>query len=201
MDNPLCLLHFFNMKMIDTTAAQAHRDMQTLVCTNTARRECFLAERFRVHLLGMYAAHVGESWDSNGRAEGDYLHHIELPLSGHRQVVCGGVVHDLKPGTASFLPGNTPVVRRCKEPCEVIFFKLSAEWLPGADPLLDWPMREPRVAGNFDPADWRYLMDGSRTPGVAELLQLRGMLLSWLATAIMGPPRALTSSMFAMTLS
>lgn len=51
MNNPLCLLHFFHVKMIGSTAEQAHRDMQTLVCTNTARRECFLAERSRVHLL------------------------------------------------------------------------------------------------------------------------------------------------------
>jgi AraC-like DNA-binding protein len=172
------------MRLVDTTAAQAHHGMQTLICTNTARRECFLAERFRVHLLGMYAAHVGPSWDSNGRKESDYLHHIELPLSGRRQVVCGGEVHELTPGTVWFLPGNTPVERRCNQACEVIFFKLSAEWLPGVDPLLDWPQRVPRKAGTFDPAAWRHLMDGTRTQGVAELLQLRGMLLSWLAIAL-----------------
>lgn len=114
----------------------------------------------------------------------DYLHHIEVVLSGTRQVVHERVIHALELGQVWFLPGNTPVERRCKEECEVLFFKLSCEWLPGVDPLLDWSGREPRKIGNCDPAAWRRWLEPDRTIGVAGLLELRGQLLAWMAVAV-----------------
>jgi AraC-like DNA-binding protein len=184
MDKIGNLLHFSNMRLVDTTTPEAHRHLRTFISGTTAERECHLAGRFRVHLLGMYSAVVDTAWDSRGRRESDYLHHVELPVSGSRQVVCGGRVHELAPGTVWFLPGNTPVERRCRERCELVFFKLSTEWLPGVDPLLDWPERGPRRAGSFAPADWLPLLERVEAAGVSELLRLRGMLLSWLATAL-----------------
>lgn len=172
------------MKRTDTTDPRAHAGMRTLVSTTSASRETALAEKFRIHLLGMYSADIGIEWSSNGKQQGDYLHHIDITLSGRRRVICGGRVHDLEPGQIWFLPGNTPVERRCGEPCGVLFFKFCCECLPGVDPLLDWPGREPRLAARCDLAEWRKWMTKEHPIGVADLLLLRARLLAWLVTAV-----------------
>jgi AraC-like DNA-binding protein len=82
------------------------------------------------------------------------------------------------------LPGNTPVERRCGGECEVVFFKLQCEWLPGVDPLLDWPGREPRRIGSIEPADWAEWRDPGKSIGLVDLLRLRGQLLVWMARAV-----------------
>lgn len=172
------------MRLIDTTDPSAHAGMRTLVSDAGAARETGLAEKFRIHLLGMYVARIGPEWSSGGKLQGDYLHHVDISLSGHRQVVCGRQVHDLAPGQIWFLPGNTPVERRCEEPCEVLFFKFNCEWLAGVDPLLDWPGRAPRMAATCDVSEWRTWIDPQRPIGVADLLGIRGRLLAWLAHAV-----------------
>lgn len=172
------------MKLVDTTDIRAETGVRALVNHSSFERECRLAGRFRIHLLGMYAATVGPEWDSKGRRESDFLHHIELPLSGRRTIVHQGKSHELAPGEIWFLPGNTPVERRCDNNCEVLFFKFCCEWLPGVDPLLDWADRGPRMVGHFDPAEWREWQAPDRRFGVVELLRLRGCLLSWIAMAI-----------------
>lgn len=172
------------MKLVDTTDSRSEAGVHPLVTHATMEREWRLAGRFRIHMLGMYAATVGTEWDSSGKQEGDYLHHIELPLSGTRTIVQNGRSYPLKPGDVWFLPGNTPVERKCRSQCEVLFFKFHCEWLPGVDPLLDWSGRGPRNAGTFDPESWRQWITPGRKFGVAELLQLRGHLLSWIAMAI-----------------
>lgn len=183
MDKIQRVLDFSNMRLIDTTDPGAHGTSLTLVSSVGAERECHLAGRFRIHLLGMYHAEVGEAWDSNGDRQGDFLNHIDITLSGRRQVVCNGRVHDMSAGQVWFLPGNTPVERRHVENAEVLYFKFNCEWLPGVDPLLDWPGREPRLAGEIDVNEWRKWADG-RKIGVSDLLWLRGMLLSWMAGAV-----------------
>ena len=172
------------MKLVDTTDIRAEAGVRALVNHSSFERECRLAGRFRIHLLGMYAATVGTEWDSKGRRESDFLHHIELPLTGQRTIVQNGKSHELSPGEVWFLPGNTPVERRCDTRCEVLFFKFCCEWLPGVDPLLDWPDRGPRKAGGFDAAEWREWLAPGRKFGVVELLRLRGCLLSWIAMAV-----------------
>ena len=172
------------MKQIDTTDPSAHAGMRTLVGGTGASRENALAEKFRIHLLGMYAAETGPEWSSHGKREADYLHHIDITLAGRRQVVCGGTTHDLEPGQVWFLPGNTPVERDCDRKCSVLFFKFCCEFLPGVDPLLDWPGREPRLAARCDVGEWMEWTQEDRVPGVANLLLLRGRLLSWLVSAI-----------------
>lgn len=172
------------MKLVDTTDARAEAGVRTLVNNSSAARECHLAGKFRIHLLGMYAAEVGPEWDSKRRRESDFLHHIELPLSGSRRIIHEGRPYELVPGTVWFLPGNTPVERQCNERCEGLFFKFCCEWLPGVDPLLDWPDRGPRQAGAFEMGEWRAWTEPSRQFGVPELLRLRGHLLSWMALAI-----------------
>ena len=172
------------MRLTDTTDPSAHAGMRTLVSNTGAARETGLAEKFRIHLLGMYFAQIGPEWSSGGKRQSDYLHHIDVALSGHREVVHGKQVFQLAPGQAWFLPGNTPVERRSKEQCEVLFFKLGCEWLPGVDPLLDWPDRAPRLAARCDVREWRTWLRPDRVIGVADLLLLRGRLLAWLATAL-----------------
>ncbi|TAE76803.1 MAG: AraC family transcriptional regulator [Verrucomicrobia bacterium] len=172
------------MRLIDTTDARANAGMRTIVSNSKAERESLLAGKFRIQLLGMYFSEVGPEWSSEGKLQADYLNHIDITLSGRRQVVAGGRVYDLEPGQVWFLPGNTPVERRCEEPCEVLFFKFSSEWLPGVDPLLDWPARGPRMAGVVEPDEWREWLDEDRARSVANLLLLRGRLLSWFATAV-----------------
>lgn len=172
------------MKLVDTTDSRAEAGVRPLVTHSTLEREWRLAGRFRIHMLGMYAASVGTEWDSSGKQEGDYLHHIELPLTGTRTIVQNGQSYKLKPGEVWFLPGNTPVERKCRGQCEVLFFKFCCEWLPGVDPLLDWRNRGPRSAGTFDIEEWRHWITPGWKFGVAELLRLRGQLLSWIAMAV-----------------
>ncbi|MCU0795782.1 MAG: AraC family transcriptional regulator [Akkermansiaceae bacterium] len=172
------------MRLIDTTDPDAHAGLRTLVSTGTAERETYLAERFRIHLVGMYSAVVGKEWDSAGKRQSDYLHHIDIGLSGHRRIVHQSKTYDLKPGEVWFLPGNTLVERQCTERCEVLFFKLSSEWLPGVDPLLDWPDREPRFVGTTDLSQWHEVLEEEKPPSMTDVLMLRGQLLQWMAAAI-----------------
>lgn len=159
-------------------------DTQTLLCSETHERSYLLASKFRIHLFGMYFNHFAEEWDSGDVRESDYIHHIDITFSGNRQVLFGKRVYDLKPGQVWFLPANAPVGRRCRERCEVLYFKFHTEWLPGVDPLLDWPQREPRCIGEVDPEAWREWMKAGKNIGMVEQLQLRANLASWIATAI-----------------
>ena len=171
-------------KLVETTRFSKPLEMRTIFGGTAMERESLMARKFRIHMVGMYYTSFGAEWGSDGRAEGDYLHHFEVVLAGRRQVVLKGQVYDLLPGDLWFLPGNTPVERRCAESCEVIFFKLHCEWLPGVDPLLDWPEREPRRIGRFDPVYWNAWRDPMRSVGMADLLQLRGHLMVWMSQAV-----------------
>jgi AraC-like DNA-binding protein len=137
-----------------------------------------------MHLVGMYFRKVGAEWGSGGKLEGDFLHHIDFSLSGRRHVVHEGRVHTLEAGEAWFLPGNTPVERRCNAASDVLFFKFHCEWLPGVDPLLDWKGRQPRRIGLIDQSEWREWLEPGKAFGVTDLLRLRCKLLAGLADAV-----------------
>jgi AraC-like DNA-binding protein len=172
------------MKLQDTTHPGSYRCVQTLLSETDSRREIELAERFRIHLIGVYYVEVGPSWSSNGRIEGDFLHHIDLVASGRRQVVHEGKVTELEPGFAWFLPGGTPVERRCNEQCEVFFLKFRCEWLPGVDPLLDWPNRRPVKLGRWDEGMFRRILESKHGMDMADLLRLQAQIFVWLAEAL-----------------
>ena len=172
------------MTSVDTTNPLAHRQMRTLISQAHGGREHNLAERFRMHLIGMYFSPVGPEWSSHGKAESDIVHHINVNLSGRRQLVFQGKVYDLKPGEAWFLPANTPVERRCEESGEVVFFKFFCECLPGVDPLLDWKNREPRRMRSINITEWSTWLEDDRTLGISNILGLRGLLLWWMVQAI-----------------
>lgn len=172
------------MKSVDSTNPRAHENMRILMSQFHGGREHRLAERFRMHLIGMYSATVGREWGSNGMCEGDVVHHINVNLSGRRQVVHRGKVHRLEPGEAWYLPANTPVERRCEETCEIVFFKFFCECLPGVDPLLDWKDREPRRMCAIDPGEWRIWLADDKPLGISSILGLRGRLLWWMVQTI-----------------
>ncbi len=172
------------MKNNDTTSVQAHGHMRTLMSSMCSEREYNLAEQFRIHLVGIYHSCVGPEWDSGGKLESDYLHHIDVSLTGKRNVILNDQTYELNPGEAWFLPGNTPVARRCSEDCEVLFFKFYCGYLAGVDPLLDWKGREPRRICSVDVADWSKWLNMENQIGLANILKLRGCLMCWLAEAI-----------------
>ncbi len=115
----------------------------------------------------------------------DYLHHIDISLSGRRQVLLEKTVYQLEPGHVWYLPANTPVARRCGETCQVLYFKFVCDCMPGVDTLNDWPQREPRLIGRIDPDEWRRKWLGpEQAIGLADRIFLRSQLLLWLTQGI-----------------
>ena len=172
------------MKLVDTTSPTAHAGMVALINGAESDRAMYLAQKFRINLLGMYSAVVGAEWDSRGKEECNFLHHLDISLSGKRELVYEGKVYQIEAGDVWYFPGNTPVVRKCEEVCEVLFFRVSCDWLPGVDPLLDWPGRSPRFVEKTDIARWRPWLKLERPIIASDLIGLRGQLLAWIALAL-----------------
>jgi len=171
------------MKLEDSTSAAA-RAVRRVVLNSKARVQLDLLERFRIHVVGLYYTEVGPEWSTRGKLETDYLHHIDLTLSGRRQVVFRGQTLNLEPGVVYWFPGNTPLERRYCEPSKVLFFKLRCEWLPGVDPLLDWPGRHPGPIAPFDIHYWRRWLQPKHKPSSNQLLQLQARILEWVALVL-----------------
>lgn len=169
------------MRQIDTTNPAAHQKARVLSSEPLASKAFVLATGFRVHLLGLYYAEFGLDWSSGGKLETDYLHHVDLALSGRRQVVHGARLLEIEPGMAYFLPANTPVERHCQREGDVLYLKFRCEWLPGVDPLLDWPERTPTRLGPFDRKEWQALLTPRRCANVNALVGLHATLCGWLA--------------------
>jgi AraC-like DNA-binding protein len=172
------------MKLIDTTDKRSEVGIRALISHSELERDLWFAGKFRIHLRGLFSATVGAEWDSHGKSESDFLHHIEMPLSGVRSIVHQGEVFEIHPGDLWFFPGNTPVERRCSCVCDVLFIKFCCEWLPGVDPLLDWGNRGPRKIGTFSLEEWQPWVQVDRQFRMVELLHLRGSILNWLAQVI-----------------
>lgn len=172
------------MKLIDTTDKRSEVGIHALISHSELERDLWFAGKFRIHLRGLFSATVGAEWDSHGKRESDFLHHIEMPLNGVRSIVHQGEVFEIHPGDLWFFPGNTPVERRCSCVCDVLFIKFCCEWLPGVDPLLDWGNRGPRKIGTFSLEEWQPWVQVDRQFRMVELLHLRGSILNWLALAI-----------------
>ncbi len=178
-------MYGFNiMKLEDSTSATARAVRRTILNRESAHVQLDLLERLRIHLIGIFYTEVGPEWSSGGKQESDYLHHIDLTLAGHRQVVFRGEVLDMEPGVAFWFPGNTPLERRYCEPSKVLFFKLRCEWLPGVDPLLDWEGRRPGPIAKFDSKYWRRWWHPKHKPTFNKLLQVQARILDWIADAV-----------------
>jgi AraC-like DNA-binding protein len=172
------------VKLQDTTNPNAHDGCKTLFSEAGSQKQLDLVERFHLHLIGVYYAHVGPLWSSSGRTESDVYHHIDMVSSGRREIVHAGNVTELLPGWAWFLPGGMPVERRCEEDCQLHFIKFRCEWLPGVDPLLDWPERRPLRLGRWDQSIARKLLWSGASPDMKLLLLLQAQILIWLAEAL-----------------
>jgi len=172
------------MKLKDTTNAACSAAVNTIFSSASARNQLELASRFRFHLLGLYYGEVNQAWSSHGNLESDYLHHVDIVFSGRRQVVFHDEILQLEPGRAYWFPGNTPLERRCNEKCQVMYLKLRCEWLPGVDPLLDWPGRRPALIGPCDLNCWKALLQPTWEPTVNQLLLLESRVKAWVAAAV-----------------
>jgi AraC-like DNA-binding protein len=172
------------VKLKDTTNPTSSIGAKTIFSENDLQNKLQIAENFHIHLIGLYFSEGGPEWSSQGRAESDFLHHIDLTVSGSRQIVHEGKVIELAPGSAWYLPGCLPVERRCNEPFKVYFLKFRCEWLPGVDPLLDWPERKPIRLGRWSERmlldDWQF----KRGSEVKSLLLLQSKIQSWLAKSL-----------------
>ena len=175
------------MTLIDTTREVTNGLSHPALNDEKAVLRLELLGRFRVQLVGIYVAPlIGPAWDSGGRCESDYLHHIEMVISGRRQVIFNGEVIELLPGMTYFLPGNTPLVRCWIEPCKVIFAKVRCECLPGIDPLLDWPHRAPTLIGPVNKETCRDWLKPDSTKTFSRLLEIRGLIESWMGRIFPG---------------
>lgn len=173
------------MKLRDTTNPKAHFRARTLYSENDLQKKLQIVENFHVHLIGAYYSEGGPEWSSEGREESDYLHHIDLVLEGSREVIHNGKSYVLVPGQAWFLPGCFPVARRCDGRFRVYYLKFRCEWLPGVDPLLDWPERQPVCLGTWNEKtlleEWRLGVPGRE---VQSLLVVQAQIQSWLASSL-----------------
>jgi AraC-like DNA-binding protein len=172
------------MKLQDTTDPKTQQGSSALFNELNLAKKLQMLTRFRIHLIGLYYAEVGSEWDSDGQEQGDFLHHIELICSGRRQVVYAGSVTELSPGSAWFLPGCTPVQRRCNEECRLYYIKFRCEWMPGVDPLLDWPERKPICLGAWQEADFPKLSKDKLEPDTQSLFLLQAQVYTWLAKSL-----------------
>jgi AraC-like DNA-binding protein len=180
------------MRQIDTTNPAAHQKARVLSGEPHAARAFELSAGFRVHLIGLYYCEFGSEWNSGGQRESDYVHHIDLAFTGRRQVVHGSRSIDIEPGMAYFLPGNTPVERRCLQRGRVLYLKFRCEWLPGVDPLLDWPERTPTRIGPFARQEWQSWLKRESYSDVNALMRLHAQVENWLA-GVLPPLDALLS--------
>lgn len=171
-------------KLVDTTTQTAHAAARTLLSREKAGRELRVVSQLRFELMGVYFAKVGAEWGSEGRRESHYMHYIEIPLSGRRQLVGDHGLLSIDPGNVYFYPGNTPVERRCAETCEVLFIKFRCEWLPGVDPLLDWPLRRPQSVGESDPQAWRCWLEPGNICGVQQIFELKAHMQMWMTRVL-----------------
>lgn len=172
------------MGLRDTTHPRACGSDRALLGAPAAGDAFDLVSRLRFHIAGIYSSEVGTEWDSGGRAESDYLHHIELVFSGRRHVSRGDCTLELEPGSIYFLPGNTPVTRHCRERCRLLYMTFRCEWLPGVDPLLDWPQRRHVRIGPLTPDDWHLWLRPGWSPGPNQLLRLHAHLEEWMCAVL-----------------
>lgn len=172
------------MKLVETTGPIDLVRNVPLFTESGNRVGNWKARRINFEIIRCHACTSGPAWDSGGRAGCDYLHHIDMVMSGHAQVVHPGGVLDLKPGYAYFLPGNVPVQRRCRRSYDVCYVAFRCEWFPGIDVLLDWPDRAPVRLGQWRPAEWEADLDPEAPPSLTSLLKLKSQIGLWMAAAL-----------------
>jgi AraC-like DNA-binding protein len=142
------------------------------------------ASRLRIRVRDLSHTVSDSRWDSAGRAESDYLHHIDLVCDGHAQVIHGGNVLDLRPGYAYLFPGNTPTQRRCAKRYANYYLRFRVEWFPGIDVLAEWPGRQPIRLGRWNRREWERVFAQARPLSLAQHMMLQAQLALWLSSAL-----------------
>ena len=150
----------------------------------SAEQALTLVRKLHFNVLALRAGLTGAGWDSGGRKVRADRHHIHLLFSGALQVAHNQQVLDLKPGQAYFLPSHIPLERRCRRQAQALTIQFRCEWLPGVDPLLDWPERQPAPLGPIDEASWRPWLRRGWQPNANHYLQLQGHLQCWMAALL-----------------
>lgn len=139
--------------------------------------------RMNFPVLYCHECTAGPEWDSRGRLESDYLHHVNLVTDGAAECVFGGETLRMRPGHAYFFPGNTPLRRICRRGFVSYLLVFRCEWFPGIDFLLDWPDRRPLCLGAFDARAWRDRMACWPDGALATWLQVQAHIGLWVADA------------------
>ena len=165
-------------------APKANKLPDSRVYASSKDRALVRANAFRTHIVNMNYCETGPWWGEDSIRETDSLHHIEVPLSGHRQVLHEQSLLDLTAGNVYFLPGNTPVKSRHITSGKTMWIRFWCEWLPGVDPLVGWPERAPRVLGSADMSYWKKWLDPDSISDTKHLLELRSRLEHWLVEAL-----------------
>ena len=172
------------MRLVSTTSRIPHVVHDSLWKGGSDATDEWTASRLRIRVTDLNRSVSDSLWDSAGRAESDYLHHVDLVCDGHAQVIHGDTVLDLRPGYAYFFPGNTPTRRRCPKHYANYYLRFRLEWFPGIDVLGDWPGRKPVCLGRWSRRDWERDFPAGRPFGLAQHLQLQSQLALWLGAAL-----------------
>lgn len=141
-----------------------------------------LARRIQFQIVEFWHAVVGPEWGSDGRLEGDYLHHVNLVVHGTARLKWKGQWFSLRPGFAYWFPANTPTARDCPDLYETYYLKFRCEWFTGVDFLVDWPGRKLLELGPWNPAEW--IHDWTEPLGLNACIRLQAQLAHWMTAAI-----------------
>jgi AraC-like DNA-binding protein len=172
------------MRFVNTTSRIPHLAHNSVWQGGGTATDEWKASQLRVRVLEINWAESDASWDSLGRAESDYLHHIDLVCDGRAQVVHDGRVLDLEPGHGYFLPGNTPTERRCRSRYANYYLRFRVEWFPGIDVLAEWPERAPLCLGRWNRREWEADYPAGQPLSLSKHLKLQSQIAVWLASAL-----------------
>lgn len=172
------------MRYRDTTSPITPRRHATIFTEQDAPAALLQSQALHFEVIGLFHSEVGPEWSSHGRAEGDCFHHIDLVVGGDARVRHGKLTMELKPGSAYFFPGVTPIVRECARRYEAFWLRFRCSWISGFDPLLHWQERTPLCLGEWDKSEWQVPLRGNALPDSRMLLRWQARLTRWFADAL-----------------
>jgi len=173
------------MKFVNTSANTPLIEDRRIYATGEVAAR-LAAEKIRnvnFQVLYCHQCVAGPEWSSGGRAESDYLHHINLVTEGNAECFFGADTIRMRPGHVYFFPGNTPLRRECRRRFVSYLLAFRCEWFPGIDFLLDWPDRRPLCLGRFDEREWRERLTVHPETALNAMLHVQSSVGIWMAAA------------------
>ncbi|RYX83407.1 AraC family transcriptional regulator [bacterium] len=135
---------------------------------------------FNLKFHGLKGQTVGPTWGTMGRREGDYAHHIHFACEGSATLIHGDTPLELEAGNAYWIPGNTPVIRKCDHYYRHYSLTFGCELASGVDLFSTWPLRRPLHFGPWDEGDW--ITDWKERPfSLNTQMRLQGQIYKWIA--------------------